>query len=761
MGKIKYTLIIIFATLIFVLSFNTNGQTFTPDKFSNPPIQYWPRPLWFWNNTEVTADGVVLLMQAMRDKCGYGGFGIVPFGKNFKPEYLSEDYILIYGKMLEKAKELGMTISLYDEFGFPSGSVGAFAEGDDTPRFQQKFPEQTIERLDKWEKTITGPVIFEEKIPEGKFMGAVAMKESDKELIDITQYAKDGLIRWSVPAGSWKIMIFTCVIDGVPLADYLNPEAIRNFTGMVHDVYYKHFRDYFGPVIYGTFFDEPSMFHAQFRMWTGAFNEKFIKKFGFSPVSLYPAMWYDIGPDTESARNYLFGFRAELYATGFTRVVNDWSVAHGITATGHNAPEEALVPVNSSGDIMKSFKYLEIPGIDKIGGSRPAERYYKLISSSAYNWDKKLVMSETYGAMPDYDKPGDLTWGQIDSIAIDQYSKGINMLIPHAVWYDNTKVTYKPELSHRNPLYADSLKYFTLFLSRLNVMLQNDGRHVADIAVVYPINSLQGEHYFDDRTGPSNIDGPADPSNEFYREAVKEIDYIDVANWLTNVAGKDFTFLHPEVLDEKCSVADGKLHLKNQTNSEDYKVIIMPSCKTISVTNLSKIADFYKSGGTVIFTTRLPSKSAEAGKDDEVERLVHSIFPQIEKDSGSIRSNQNGGKAFYLTHPDGQKLRDLLQNTVNDFDVAYPAIASLQYIHKVIDGQNVFYFANVGGSSVETYVLLRGKMILEEWDPHTGDRKRATAGIVTKDTPDRFFTRAKLDLKPYHSCFLVEVGSKE
>ena len=71
----------------------------------------------------MTAKGVVEQMQALRDKCGYGGFGIVPFGKNFKPEYLSEAYFKVYGAMLEKARQLGMTISLYDEFGFPSGSV--------------------------------------------------------------------------------------------------------------------------------------------------------------------------------------------------------------------------------------------------------------------------------------------------------------------------------------------------------------------------------------------------------------------------------------------------------------------------------------------------------------------------------------------------------------------------------------------------------------------------------------------------------------
>ena len=173
MRKSKHLQIIILIASLLLQSVISSGQTISPEEFANPPIQYWPRPLWFWNNTEVTADGVMNLMEAMRDKCGYGGFGVVPFGKDFKPVYLSNDYLDLYGKMLAKAKELGMTISLYDEFGFPSGSVGAFAEGDNTPRFQQKYPGQTIERLDKTEEMMTGPVSYEKKIPEGKLMGAV------------------------------------------------------------------------------------------------------------------------------------------------------------------------------------------------------------------------------------------------------------------------------------------------------------------------------------------------------------------------------------------------------------------------------------------------------------------------------------------------------------------------------------------------------------------------------------------------------------
>ncbi len=47
-------------------------------------------------------------------------------------------------------------------------------------------------------------------------------------------------------------------------------------------------------------------------MWTPAFNQNFEKKYGYSPMKYYPALWYDIGPETAAARNALYGFRAQL-----------------------------------------------------------------------------------------------------------------------------------------------------------------------------------------------------------------------------------------------------------------------------------------------------------------------------------------------------------------------------------------------------------------------------------------------------------------
>jgi len=735
---------IIVVIILFGQCQTVHGQALSKEEFKEPSIENWPRPLWFWNNATVTEEGIGEQMQAYRDLCGYGGFGILPFGKDFKPEYLTENYFRVYGKALEKAKELGLTMCLYDEYGFPSGGIGLHG-GDGIPRFEQQFPEQTIKRLDKLEDTIVGPTVYKAKIPNnGKLMSVVAMEENSLERIDLTNQVSEERLKWNVPQGNWKILTFMCVKDPDVIADYLDPEAIRNFIKMTHEEYYKRFSDYFGTVIGGTFFDEPTMYRAEGRMWTEKFNEKFEKKYGFSPTSLYPALWYNIGPETESARNLLFGFRSELYAKGFSKEVNDWSVEHGVWATGHQDQEEMLNQVSIAGDFIKSFKYLEVPGIDKIGGDRPAERFYKLTSSAAYNWDRTLVMSETYGAMGNFGAKYDLSWNQIFSIAMDQYAKGINMLISHAVWYDINHVTYKPELSHRNPLYADSLKVFNQFLSRLNYILQKESRHVSDIAILYPIQSLQGDHFLDGPLG--NYKGGVD---------IPFTDYVDVANWLTNNAGKDFTFIHPEVLDEKCSVKDGTLNLQNKINWEEYRILVIPSCKTISVSNLQKIKDFYEAGGSIVFTTRLPSIAVETGKNEEVVSLIRSIFPNKESSQGIIYTSNKGGKALFISEPGEKNLRKYLTEICVDFDVDYPVNVDIRYIHKVIEGQDVFYFANTGSNSVDLPVTLRGSIKLQSWDPHTGNISDLKTENIINNKTGANKTTGNLSLKAYQSVFLV------
>jgi hypothetical protein len=711
-------------------------------RFAEPPLRYRPRPLWFWNNTLVTAETVKDQMRRARDLCGYGGFGILPFGKEFAPAYLSEEYFALYAAALNQAKTLGLTLSLYDEYGFPSGSAGA-RNSSATSLFAQRWPELTIKRLDKHEWEVAGPAEFERGLPEGKVMAVVAMNTVTLQRIDLSETVRDSRLTWHAPAGPWKVMCFVCVIDGDPICDYLDPEAVDRFVELTHQAYYDRFAAYFGTTIDSTFFDEPTLYRAGGRTWTVRFNEKFRVRHGFDPRPYYPALWYDIGPETQAARNYLFAFRAELYATGFPKRIRDWCRTHGIQATGHQDQEEVTNPVSVSGDLMKCFQYLDVPGIDKIGGNRPAERFYKIVSSAAYNWDKALVMSETYGAM------GDLGWDAIYTVAMEQYTKGINLLIPHAVWYDDRNVTFKPELSWRNPLYVGGLPEFNTYVARLNVLLQNDGAHVADIAVLYPIATLQGSHH---------LDGPLG----YYQGgvAVSEADYVDVGELLAVDLGRDYTFLHPEVLEEKCIIDGDRLILSNEVHPGRFSVLVLPGHKTIRWGSLRKIKGFYDHAGTLIATGVLPSKSAEFGHDDDVVRTIESLFGAAAPDSSEdgnlvIHRNRRGGCAIHLHTLTADALRQALDAAKAPCDVAFKPGETLRYIHKAWRGRHIYFFANLNAELSDFTVVLRGRHDLEAWDPHTG--KIEPIQTVYDIRGGTTFTRIQLSLPYLKSLFLVAI----
>lgn len=720
--------------------------------FADPPLAFATRPLWFWGNTPVTVGGVREQMELARDRSGYGGFGILPFNPpgcaGFAPEYLSEGYFEVYAAALEKARELGMVMCLYDEFGFPSGSAGG-KHGDGVPRFRNRHPGHTIKRLDRTQARVVGPGrhLIDVSQP-GQRMAVVAMEVSSKERVNLTARASGGDFFWDAPRGEWNVMTFHCVQTESPLCDYLDPEASRLFVEMTHQEYHDRFKEHFGTTIDGVFFDEPTLYHEGGRVWTGAFNEKFIARHGFDPAVFYPALWCDIGEETQAARNHLFGFRAELYSLGFPKVIQDWCTARGITATGHQDQEEVVNQTAIAGDLMLSLKHQDIPGVDKIGG-RLAERIYKVVSSAANNWDKGLVMSESYGAM------GDIPEEELYQIAMDQYTKGINQLIPHAVWYDTDQVFFKPELSWRHPGYAWGLKAYNRYVARLNVLLQSHARHVADIAVLYPVATMQAEH---------RMEGPLDPY--WGGVEIPELDYVDVGEWLFTEIGRDFTFVHPEVLNEKCAVEGDTLKLSNPVNSESFKVMILPGHTTIGWENLRKVRAFFDAGGKVIATGTLPNRSAEFGKDAEVVATMQAMFPNAPLGGGGSAAaaaaggsvvsstNQRGGRAVFLPKPSAESLRATLDTMVEVPDVAFEVGQELRCIHKVREGKDLFFFANLGPEPIDSWVQLRGTRDVELWDPHTGEIR--PADLAHEHKGGEGVTRVRVSLGVLRSVFVVE-----
>ena len=722
--------------------------------FVNPPLKFRPRPLWFWNDTQVTAAEVQAQLQGNRDRSGYGGLAPLPFGAKLTPKYLSQEYFDLYGAAVNKAKELGMFLTIYDEYGFPSGSGGANM-GDGIPRFKNKFPDATLRRLDKHEDEVTGPAPYSKPLPAGTLMSIVAMNTDTQERVDLTGKASNGSISWSVPMGTWKIMTFVCVLDGDPNVDYLDPKQVAKYIGMVYQPYYEKFSKDFGSTIAGAFYDEPTMYRGQGRLWTDNFNEKFQAAHGFSPAPYYPALWYDIGPQTQAARNYLFGFRAELYASGYMKTVQDWCTAHGpIPLLGHQDQENIKNPVGVSGDLMKCYKYQDVPGIDKIGWDNDPEGYYKIVSSVAYNWDKVQVMTETYGAM------GNLSWDRLYSIVMEQYAKGINNFIAHGVWYNLDNITYLPELSFRNPRYADGLQAYNTFIGRLNVLLQDAGRHVADIAVLYPIATLQAGYHFD---------GPLSPYSGGVN--IPEADYVYLGELLATRVCRDFTFLHPEALDERCSVKGDRITLDNKVNYEEFKVLILPGHKTIRWSNLKKIKEFYDNGGKVIATGQLPIQSAEFGHDADVVAAIKAMFPKVNQQilaTASTEWRESGayeaakavdGSIDTRWAPSDEQSKDWwlevnfgAKQTFNSTRISEAFDRVTSYTVQYWNGSD--WTSCVSGSSLGTDKV-------DKFNPVTASRIRLSIGGVSSATPSIREFEVRLDDGPnlaHSDALIVQEG---
>ena len=703
---------------------------FTTTAFAQPPMQWRPIPLWFWNNTQVDADTLEQQLRQMVEADGYGGCAILPFGQHFRPSYLSDDYFALYSRAMATARSLGAHLSIYDEYGFPSGSMGAI-NGSGVTTFKNNHPEHTVKRLDKTEYHVTAGVTLDRTLMlKGKLMALVAYDEQTKDVVTLNEYydSRAHRLTWTAPAdGSWRVIAFECVVDGDPNVDYLSPEAVSLFVSDTHEAYYRHFRDEFGRTIVSTFFDEPTMYRASGRMWTGDFNEQFERRYGFSPERLYPALWYDIGPTTAWARNLLFGLHSTLYSEGFMATIGKWATAHGILATGHQDQEEIANPTSVAGDLMLVGKHLSMPGIDKIGNGRATEDFYKVVSSSANCWDKTYVMSETFGAM------GNIPIETLYQVAIEQYSKGINHLIPHAVWYDTGDVTFLPELSWRNPLYSSDLPAFNRFLSRLNYLLARPGRHVADVAVLYPIQTQYAGHHFD---GPRG-----------YYEGGVEVpgtDYPLISHLLTDDLGVDFTFLHPEVVDDRCSAQDGRLHLNNDVNHEQFSTILLPGVKVIALSNLKRIEEAWRQGVGVVFTTQLPEQAADNPEgDDEVKDIVARM------------RNDSSHPARFVEQPTAASLAAALDACLPQRDVTFIGDEHpFNYLHKVVDGHDIYFFGNIDGAPATNTIRLRtSAKTFSLMNPHTG-KVTTLPSATTNDSGSDCF-EFELQLPPCQSVFLV------
>lgn len=742
------------------------------EKFAEPSRGYRQQGWLTYNLSRSTEESLTRSIQRMAEQDITGGFYLGMWGGNTsvwseeflegsgqEPSggiaYLSEAYFDLYAKAIEAGLRYGNPpLVFYDEVGYPSGVAGGL--------FYSKYPKHASKSLEKEERDMTGPGRVEIQIPEDHVpVGAVRMKLGTHELVDISdQINPRQLLICDVPEGNWKVMGF--YLD--PRAslgqgrksgymDFLSEEAVKLFIDLVYQSHYDHLKKYFGTVLKITHYDEPALHSTNGRAWTPRFNELFEMEHGYNPMKYYPAMWYDIGPNTAAIRNDLFGFRAKLFSESYIKQHDDWCREHNMIFSGHLDQEEIANPVPVNGDLMLMFKYQGAPGIDDIWWWGRENRSYKLVSSAAYNWDKPIVFAETYAGWR-----GEMNSDIVYKVAMDHTAMGANFMTGAV------------------PRMGDKTPENDRFIGRLNYMIQH-GQHISDVAILYPIASLQASFRFLDweKVRPADV--------AYAREGgfvPPETDYIELGELIFRGLRQDFTFLHPSVLQDRCIIQNDKLILDNEVNRETYSALIIPGSRVLSVETARKIQAFYEAGGTVIATKILAEQSRELGRDAEVKRIMGKVFglPDDGPSTASfersidefmvyfVNRNDAGGNAYFLPDYTPEIMQTIMREVIPVWDVdieepMWPLTigpgynGSLTYIHKVKDDRHIYFFSNSSDKAVDSQVTLRGSMDLSVWDPMNGEiRTMEVTHLQGEDGQE--LTRVPLQLDPVTALFFVE-----
>ncbi len=760
-------------------------------EFVSMPIQY--RPVPFYHMDGKFAEGGELTPEvakniALYKKSGYGGITPLPVSAKeghaaTSPTFGTEEYYDSYKALLDKAKEQGMSVIFYDDLDFPSGRAGG--------ELARVFPESTALELKRFEyECMEGSTIRRELHGEdgARLQSIVAVEVDERSVIDLREFVKDGVLEWTVPDGNWNVEEYICLPTGNGFVNYMSYDACLDYISLTYKRFADRYADYVGDVVEMTFYDDLQYQAPNRRMWDYGFNAFFEEKYGFDPAPYYPALWEYIGEDTAHYKALFMDCRAHMFADGFFKAVGDFTRRNGLKSVGHVAEPKDAAGSWMWGDGFLWRRHGGAVGLDLVHAYMYGLNGLKIASSAAYNYDIDTVACEIWGNYADLDER------ILYCEAMNAFARGVNYMIPHTLWLSG-EARIPHEVSHRSEKFRESLPALNDYMTRCQVMLRG-GRHVADIAMLYPIYSVHSQMSLYESEA-SGFEFPSTPENA---------DYMTLINSIMNYSGHDLTVIHPEIFGDGVTAEDGVLYLNNASNSEEYKLLVLPGMSMISIDDMRVIRKFWEGGGKIIATVELPSRAFEFAPDKsidaEVREMVEEVFGSEAVDTNLVTNfyenhNENGGAAYFLPsdktgldgtyHVESRAIAELIESLDLAWDVEIEDMPRLDdmgalslnlpsyrgsgiasamkksgifgYIHKHHDDCDAYFLSNSSQTDYDGRILLRGELSPELWNPHNGKIRKLDFERVKKHGVT--YTAIDLKLASAESCFIVSGGERD
>jgi len=633
---------------------------------------------------------------------------------------------------VEEAKKLGLKVWIWDEKGYPSGAAGGLILAEH-PDWQARGLLCAARTLSTTARALgEGLAIPSEVVSDDVvYACAVPADAPDPSRIVPLRLQKQRLLIGELPNGVWRVYVFadhlmhegTFAVGNAAgehlYVNLLEPEIGKRFVELTHEAYRANLGDSFSAVE-AFFTDEPMLMTAPFPVksdypqvaavpWVADMPEAFQKRAGYDLYPCLPALFANLGPRTAAIRCDFYRCVAELMAQRYFRPIHAWCQSHRVLSSGHLLGEESLVTHTSfEGDTFHALRWLDVPGIDLLSMTLETFRRRdqtlpapKVGSSVAHCYGRKKIVTEASAA---YQIRSNIPVSAVQQRASInwQYVLGVNCYF--------ALLSY-PELSDKEAVALNE------YVGRLSYMLSG-GRHVADIALLYPITSVWGNYVPTTEYIMLPPIGGADRTKIWSEEYAAEASRWDVQLqnlvWELLEHQRDF-----DIVDDGTVAASVVLESRLQVQDEDYRALILPPMDVIDRNSLEKAQRFAQAGGLVLGFYPLPDKSAQRGLDDELRDAAEALFGEVVPLLGEYVVRQKGeGRSVLVADMEG--LLKALEHLLPADITIEPQTRAVFGLHRRRDGQDIFFLTNNGPEPLDLIATLRAAGQAEIWDPLTG-----------------------------------------
>lgn len=642
------------------------------------------------------------------------GFGGVVCNISFQDYLESEARWKAFERAVHEAKREGMALWLYDEKGYPSGNAGGLVLRD--------HPEWAAEGLLVADAECgSGPLTIE--VPPGKPILAAAFSMTGSERIELPLPEGERL-NWTAPPGHWQVVVITHgalyagthaemnLAEKTPYINLLRPEPTRRFLEVTHRRYAEHLGTDLGRWFEATFTDEPSLMSMFFRRmpyrplpWAPDLPNQFRQRRGYDLPSILPDLVRrQAGPEAARHRHDFWLTVGELVSENFFGQIQDECRRLGVPSGGHLLAEEGIVNhVPLYGDFFRCLRRMDAPSIDCLTSVPEDVPWYiaRLAASAAELDGRRLVMCETSDHSQVWRPAGDtrpkrtVTEAEIRGTCNRLLVAGVNVITSYYSFAG---------------LDDAALRRLNEWVGRCTTLLA-EGRQVADVAVVYPVESLWT------RFVPAAHWAAASP------EANRIGALFRTVGDALFEARRDFTVVDSRTLAEARVEGDALVH-----GALRWRVVVLPGVDTLPRGAWVNLEQFGRAGGAVIAVGAKPANSGTAFPDPEVVGLGRRLFGE-ESDTGTQAIGQ--GTATYLPAGTESLLPELLSRMLPPEATLAPEAPRVRITHRRSAARDLYFLVQDSAQPWEGQLTLPAGGTVRLWDPASGESRSMPAGQGT------------------------------